>query len=232
MTDMLKGRLGLILEKVPPCSLLIDVGTDHAYIPIAAVSDGKALKAVAADVNPGPLERALENIKRRGLEDRIELLLSDGLDKVSEYADCIVIAGMGGDLMSGIIERGSERICEDCTLILQPQSRIPEFRHFLHDSGFSIKDETWVEDCGKRYVVITASRGEQSFSDDIYYVYGEHGLKKHDPVLKGLILDERDKFADLISGMDPDGEGTKEAVPEALRKKLADAEKALAAYKG
>ncbi|MBQ9828656.1 MAG: SAM-dependent methyltransferase [Lachnospiraceae bacterium] len=223
-------RLELILERIPPCRLLCDVGTDHGYIPIAAVSSGKAERAVASDVNPGPLGRAEENIAVRGLSDRIETVLSDGLENLSGDADVYVISGMGGDLMAGIIGKGTDKIKEGCTLVLQPQSRIPEFRHFLHDSGFAIDDETWTVDAGKTYVVITVRRGEQQYDDEVFYAYGFHGITKRDPVLGTFLEGEHEKFQSIITSMEMEGLRDPAGNDE-LSSKLELADRALARIK-
>ena len=49
----LNGRLRLIAESIPKCRILSDIGTDHAYIPIYALTHGVCEKAIAADVRSG-----------------------------------------------------------------------------------------------------------------------------------------------------------------------------------
>ena len=74
---------------------LADIGTDHAYLPIHLVMSGKIESAVAADINQGPLDKALENIHKNGLEEKISTVLCDGLKKVeSSLVDDIAIFGM------------------------------------------------------------------------------------------------------------------------------------------
>ena len=117
----LSKRLKAVADMVGTGSVLADIGTDHAYIPIWLVSRGSVPRAVAMDVNEGPLKRAQENILQNGLEEKIETRLSDGFKALAPgEADTAVIAGMGGGLTVRILKNGMEvvRSLKEC--ILQP----------------------------------------------------------------------------------------------------------------
>ncbi len=195
---MISKRLSEIIDLIPQCDLLLDVGTDHGYVPIEAVKRGIAKKALATDVNHGPLERAGDNVEREGLEDFIKLKQSDGLKSITEDFDAVVISGMGGDLMAKIIREGSQKIGEHSMLILQPQSNIPEFRTFLHESGFMILKEKWVMEQEKYYVIITAQKGEEKYEDPVFYRFGKSGLEDKDPCLASFLKKEKIKFKDIL----------------------------------
>ena len=78
----------------------IDVGTDHAYLPIYLIKEGIVSHAMACDINRGPLESAKEHILAAGLEGRVETFLTDGLQGLSDFgADDVMIFGMGGELI-------------------------------------------------------------------------------------------------------------------------------------
>ena len=76
----LSDRLLLVAEWVKPKSIVADIGTDHAYLPIYLASQGICSKAVALDVRKKPLERAKEHIVQFGVSDKVEIRLSDGMD--------------------------------------------------------------------------------------------------------------------------------------------------------
>lgn len=78
---VLGGRLSLVAEMVREGVSLLDVGTDHAFLPIFLAQRGKCTKAIAADIARAPLQRARENIKEHGLEDKIEVRQCFGLEK-------------------------------------------------------------------------------------------------------------------------------------------------------
>lgn len=141
-----------VASMVTPGGVLADVGTDHGYVPISLVQRKKIQKAIAMDVNIGPLQRAKEHITEYQLEEYIETRLSDGVQKLEAgEADSILIAGMGGELVIHIISEGME-VCRSVKeLILQPQSELGKVRKFLREHNFEIIDEDMVIEEGKYY---------------------------------------------------------------------------------
>ncbi len=120
--------------------IVCDVGTDHAYLPCYLVKNGVCKRAVAADVNPSPLAAAKENIQRAGLEDKIDTVLSDGLDGISPKGITdVVIAGMGGELIADILGRG--KAFYGARFILQPMTKPERLRQWLWENGFEITCE-------------------------------------------------------------------------------------------
>lgn len=166
----LSKRLRAVADLVPGGTVLADVGTDHAYIPIALVEEGKIPRALAMDINQGPLMRAEENIKAHGLEEKIEIRLSDGLEKMKKgEADTVLIAGMGGLLTVRILSSKRE-VLGGATLVLQPQSDLPSVRGWLTEEGYAITAEDLVLEDGKYYQMMRAQKcGEMSEAKDWNY---------------------------------------------------------------
>lgn len=54
----LSPRLRALGAQVPQGAKLADVGTDHAYLPVSLLLDGRITQAVASDVNEGPFSGA------------------------------------------------------------------------------------------------------------------------------------------------------------------------------
>ena len=140
----LSQRLLMSLRMVGKAVCVADVGCDHAHTDIKLLKEGIAEKCIAMDVRPGPLEKARKNLELYKCSDKVELRLSDGLDALRpNEADHCIIAGMGGVVMKGILERGlgQEGHLKDCrpVLILQPQSHIYDIRKWLYDNGYVIK---------------------------------------------------------------------------------------------
>ncbi|MHB8963203.1 MAG: class I SAM-dependent methyltransferase, partial [Saccharofermentanales bacterium] len=132
----LSARLSVVAGAVPSCSTLIDIGTDHAFIPIWCLLNGICDTAVASDIRQGPLDAAKRNALRYRVSDRISFIKEDGL---GSYAagndDCVVIAGMGGFEIISILTGPPIKAG---LLILQPQKSVFELRNFLASNGYSV----------------------------------------------------------------------------------------------
>ena len=167
-------RLSTIASLVPKGAFVCDVGTDHGFLPIFLMESGIARGVIATDINEKPLKKAEENLKKTGAEG-ITLRLCDGLSGVKKgEVHTVIIAGMGGEVISGILERGKE-ITENAhiTLILQPTTS-PEFlRKYLYETGFEIIKEIPVEEKGKLYsVMLVRFRGNPQKKEDWVYFVG------------------------------------------------------------
>jgi tRNA (adenine22-N1)-methyltransferase len=194
----LSRRLLSVANGVSQGNRLADVGTDHGYIPIFLVQQGRVPSAIAMDVNRGPLLRAEAHIREQGLEDKITTRLGSGLLKLSaDEVDSIVIAGMGGALMAQLLEEGLFVLKEGKELILQPQSEIFKVRHWLHDHGYEIIREEMVKEDGKYYFILKAVPGQQNFSEEFLYEYGEYLLKEQDPLMKEYLSVQLHKFQQI-----------------------------------
>jgi len=150
-------RLLVCSELVRAGSVLADVGTDHAYLPIYLLEKGIIERAIASDINQGPLNKARENIERAGFIHKVELCLCNGAAALSgagatDYAVC----GMGGELIAEIIEHAPHLKDKNINLILQPMSKPEALREYLYSNGFEIVKERYVTDTGKHYVCILA----------------------------------------------------------------------------
>lgn len=148
----LSKRLQAVADLVSEGMSVADVGTDHGYIPIYLIETKKCAKALAMDVNQGPLLRAKEHIAEYGLSEQIQTRLSDGVRALKEgECDCVVIAGMGGALTIKILEEGKEIFRGLKEFVLQPQSELFKVRKYLCENGYQIIAEDMVLEDGKFY---------------------------------------------------------------------------------
>jgi len=153
---MLTPRLKAVVSSIDFAKTLADIGTDHAYLPIESCRKNFCEKAIACDINKGPLEIAKINIKEAGLADTIETRLGDGLKPLKKNeADCIVITGMGGKRIISIIDEEIEK-AKNAKLILQPQHDLEELRKSLHEMSFEIIEEKLIKESFRFYVIICA----------------------------------------------------------------------------
>lgn len=154
----LDGRLSAAAAYVRRGAVLADIGTDHAYLPIALLQSGVIRRGLAADIAEGPLSRAREHIAACGCSDRIETLLTDGLHGVERYTPTdITICGMGGELIARILADAPFVRDPALRLILQPMTMQPHLREWLWTSGFTVEDETVACAAGKYYPVLCCS---------------------------------------------------------------------------
>lgn len=151
---MLDKRLNLCAEFVNG-DRICDIGTDHAYLVAELLSQGICSTAVAADINEGPLAAARATLEKAGVLDKADVILSDGLKSVPESGITdIVIAGMGGELISRILEACNW--LEGKNLILQPMTQAPYLVEWLYSNGFEIVEQRAVIDGRFCYTVINA----------------------------------------------------------------------------
>jgi len=148
----LSQRLSAVAAFAENGRFVADVGTDHGYIPVYLAQKGTAQRIIASDINEGPLNRARISAEEYGVEDKIEFRLTDGLRGISG-ADTVLIAGMGGDTITGIL-KDAPWVKNGTDLVLQPQSKQPELLEWLRSEGFSVCDGRLVLDAGKMYIVL------------------------------------------------------------------------------
>lgn len=149
----LSKRLSAIASLINKGDRVADIGTDHGLLPIFLRQSGTSPFVLACDIGEKPLESAVNNVKKSGL-DNIAFRLCDGLDGVGENeVDTVVIAGMGGECIAGILKRCGWAKNSGKRFILQPMNSPEELRAFLLD-GYTLRREEAVLDGGRAYTVL------------------------------------------------------------------------------
>ena len=163
---MISKRLELVASFVPQGSILLDVGSDHAYLPIELVERGQIEAAIAGDVVVGPYQSAVKNVEAHGLEEKIQVRLANGLAAFEEadQVSVITIAGMGGRLIATILGEGLDKLASVERLILQPNNREDDLRIWLQGNGFRIVAESILEEAGKFYEILVVEAGQMKLS--------------------------------------------------------------------
>lgn len=181
-------RLLTVAQMAKGSDSVADIGTDHAYVPVYLILNSMAKRAIAMDINKGPLMRANENIERFSLSDSIKTRLSDGLKELkNNEADTVIIAGMGGVLINSIIDCDKDRLNSVKRYILQPMTAIEETRKYLEHNGFRIVNEKLAKEDNKIYTVICAEHGKMKIENEINYYIGQCLLDNHDEILPELL---------------------------------------------
>lgn len=203
-------RLSRCAEFVPQGARVADIGCDHGYLSIELLRSSRASFVHACDLRQQPLRRAMENALRFGVHERMRFSQADGLKALDPaWIDTIVCAGMGGDLIAGIIEDCPWVKNEAYRLILQPQSSGNYLRRRLTELGFAIEREALAEDGGFLYYIICARFGaSQTLSPGQEYCSPQL-LKSGDPLLPAYLARIEKALTITVEGLrrssDPEG---------------------------
>ena len=195
MDIKLSPRLEAIYSLVRNSESLVDIGSDHGHLVIAALIRGKVEKALATDINEAPLKSTRRSIARWDLEDRISTQLCDGLTEVAqEYLQQVVMAGMGGITIRSLLTTASElpAVMENCQrFVLQPMNHIADLRMWLSQQGWTIEDEAIAKEKKHYYQVIAAKPGEVPYTLDwVSQQVGPCNILRNDEDLYGLVRRE------------------------------------------
>ena len=174
-------RLEFIANHIDKCESIIDVGTDHGYIPIYAVKKGLCNKAIASDINKDPVKKAQLNVALEGLSKKIDVRLGGGLQTVDiKEVEGVVIAGMGGNLI----------------------------REYLYNNGYEILEEDLCFDEGIYYELFRVRKNskENMKLDPIYYEFSPVLLKDKHPLMIGYLKEKEEKYNRIVSFIKEDSE--------------------------
>lgn len=175
----------MVASLVPVCDIVADIGTDHGYLPIYLVKYGICKRAVAADVNEGPINSARKNIALTRVCEKIETRLSDGLENI-DFADCVTISGMGGELMASILSGRKENMTR---FVLQPQRSFDVLRRYLAENGFEIKKEAVCRENDKMYSAFYAE-----------YTKNEYTITKKEALIgKRELFDDEKMYEEYVA---------------------------------
>lgn len=222
----LSNRLLAVASFVTNGNVLADVGTDHGYIPIYLLQEKRIPRAIAMDINAGPLQRAKEHIGTYGLKDYIETRLSDGVAALTPgEVDTVLVAGMGGGLVLHILEEGKEVCMQAKELVLQPQSELERVRAYLWSNGYVILQENMVLEDEKFYPMMRVAYQNvidmESAENLLFCRYGKHLLEQKHAVLKEYLEREEKLYTGILKNL------SQTAVSEKTRERMAEVEEVL-----
>ncbi len=155
---MLTKRLETVGKLVDQNDKIADIGTDHAYLPIMLVNNKTIKEAIASDIGEGPTQNARDNVKRYGLNEQIKVRLGPGVEPITpeDKVDTVIIAGMGGKLISDILQDGVNEGKQFPKLILEPNIGEPVIRRWLMNHDYKIVAEYIMAEDGHTYEIIKA----------------------------------------------------------------------------
>ncbi len=194
-------RLEKIISYITKDSKVLDIGTDHAIIPISLLSRNITDKVVASEVVEGPLHVATTNIRNAGYENKIKTVMSNGVENIDNpnWFDFIVIAGMGGNTISEIL---SQKKLKHPKLILHPTNNEYKLRKTLSKKGYKIVDESVIIEGKINNVIIYAERKVfSSYLNDFKKQFGPILIEKckSDESVKKYFEDRKEKYLDIYN---------------------------------
>lgn len=224
----LSKRLALIGESIEGIETMADIGTDHGQLPIMLVRSGRCSKAIASDINKGPVEIAINSVGLARLSDKIEVRKGNGLAVLKPgEVQLIVVAGMGGALITEILS-ASPLICKrmDVKLILQPNTEPWVLREWLLGNGFVITKEELAFDQGKYYEMLWAEYrevpDEKDYPGDFGGLIGGYLIMERHPLAFGYLERKKMEAEDVLAHLEKELEKHSEEKAEHMRDRLAE----------
>jgi tRNA (adenine22-N1)-methyltransferase len=176
-------RLERVAAQVPTGARLADIGSDHAYLPVALMRRGVITAAVAGEVATTPFQAAERTVRENGLEQQITVRLADGLAAIEagDGITAISVCGMGGETIRDILERGKAHLSGEERLVLQPNGGEQPLRQWLMDNGYRILGEELLRENRFYYEIIVAERSELVTYTDEQLYFGPLQMQARSP---------------------------------------------------
>ena len=179
----LSQRLERVATHIPTGARLADIGSDHAYLPVALIHRGAIAAAVAGEVATTPFHAARRTVDDNGLAQHITVRLADGLAaiEVADEISAISLCGMGGETIRDILDSGKAHLNGRERLILQPNGGEQPLRQWLMDNGYQILHEELLRENRFYYEIIVAERsGPARYTPQELY-FGPLQLQERSP---------------------------------------------------
>lgn len=154
-------RIKALASLVDKDSGLVDIGTDHALLPIYLYENEITKKVTGSDISSNALEFAKNNLKKHNLSDKIKLIVSDGFTNLNDEYDTAVISGMGTDTIKKILDR--ENLPKK--LIISSHKNVDKLRLFMNKKGYKIIKEITLKDNDIYYDMIKYEKGIETLSN-------------------------------------------------------------------
>ena len=211
----LSARLQLLADWVRPGARIADVGTDHTFLPVWLVLQGRVSAAIASDLREGPLARGAETAREYGVANLVETRLCGGLDAIRpEEVDTVIIAGMGGETIVHILEKAPWTADGRHTLLLQPMSKVEMLREFLADNGYEIVREQLVRDRGTVYPLMEIRAGHMRPTRGQLHA----GVKLlHDPLQDRALIEKIIRAQAVVANLNRTGRASDQIKADAYR---------------
>ncbi|WLD92105.1 tRNA (adenine(22)-N(1))-methyltransferase TrmK [Alkalihalobacillus sp. AL-G] len=204
MSISISKRLMKVADYIPTGGSMADIGSDHAYLPCYCVQNSIVTKAIAGEVNDGPYRSACTQVKNSELEGNIEVRLGDGLDVIaSGEVSTVVIAGMGGQLIQNILEKGKNKLTGVQRLVLQPNVGARFVRSWLQENNWKLINEAILEEDDKIYEIVVAEPSDTvKPMDKAELLLGPFLINENNPAFKKKWKREMDNWERVLTQLE------------------------------
>lgn len=204
----LSNRLKKIAELVDFGATVIDVGTDHGYVPNFLCEKKISRDIIATDISKNSLEKSIELTRERDNEKYIRNILANGI--VRENRDNIIIAGLGGIQIAEIILNSIEIARSAKKLILQPMQKTNILRRELNNMGFEIIDEEIIFEDDRYFEIILARYfGQIKKLEEVDFYFSKSLMEKKDKVYLDFLRERQRELEKILSNINNDSDRTK-----------------------
>lgn len=204
----LSNRLKKIAELVDFGATVIDVGTDHGYVPNFLCEKKISRDIIATDISKNSLEKSIELTRERDNEKYIRNILANGI--VKENRDNIIIAGLGGIQIAEIILNSIEIAMSAKKLILQPMQKINILRRELNNMGFEIIDEEIIFEDDRYFEIILARySGQIKKLEEVDFYFSKSLIEKKDKGYLDFLRERQRELEKILSNINNDSDRTK-----------------------
>lgn len=218
----LSKRLQSIADLISMGSVAVDIGTDHAFLPVYLIEKTISKKVIATDVNKKPLQKAKKCISENRFNDKIELRFGNGLEVIKpDEVDCIIIAGMGGSTIQSILSDGKDVARTAKELIIQPMTMHVETREWLDKNDYMIIDENLVEEDRRLYLIMKITPNKTCGLGQYEKYFGRILFEKKHPLLKKYVLKGIKDLRDIVDEMSGNNNGDNRERLDEVKAKLA-----------
>jgi tRNA (adenine22-N1)-methyltransferase len=202
----ISSRLSKVVDMLPSCQVVADIGTDHGYVLIELLKRNKIRRGIASDNKQKPLEKAIRNAQAEGVADHLDFRLGSGLETLAAgEVEGVVIAGMGGILVKELLENSMDVVKALDFLLLQPAQNPDILRAYLYESDYEILDEELLKEDRRyyEYMMVRYNPSKQirrrKISD---YLIGDVLLEKGHPLLPDFIQGKITEMELILDKMD------------------------------
>lgn len=210
MQIQLKPRLAGVASLVPANSVVADIGTDHAYLPLYLVKEKFSPRVIAVEKSSMNSRTAREKVHLFSLEQKVDVRIGDGLQALNKNDDVevVVIAGLGGKTICSLLQAAVHLLWQYKRFVLQPMGNTALVRRWLAAQGYYFPQEKLALENGHFYEIIAAEKGRLTVkgsldwelgpallkgNDPLFVPWLEHKIRRYEKILQGLLCSRRGK---------------------------------------